>query len=110
MLSAAEKSLSAWKGTPPKDLVDAFLLLAPNENEALLKMMSDSRHACHDALVAEMAGSSSPAIIGRLVADLVTAYPVEVLKRRRKFIEAWSANRITTDPDVGVNVVPNDPG
>jgi HEAT repeat protein len=67
LLAAAERSLSDAKVAPSQEIVDAFLLLTPNDNESLLRIMRDIRHPSHDALAATLAVSPSLAMMERLV-------------------------------------------
>jgi HEAT repeat protein len=93
LLSCLEKSISHSTTTPPRELVDAFLLLAPNENETLLRVMRDVHHPCHDAIATTLASCVSQEILERLLGFLKdTGSPlavVEAIGRRtdRAFVD-----------------------
>jgi HEAT repeat protein len=81
LLACTERSLASCKTAPQQELVDALLLLAPNDNATLLSIMRAATHPCHKAIAATLASSQSPAIMERLVAFLLdTAAPPAILE------------------------------
>jgi hypothetical protein len=93
VLTALERSLKRSANRHAPALVDAFLLLAPSDNRELQEMMRDARHSCHSQLMSDLATTSTPAVMERLVAllrDTDAPQPaLEVIGRRtdRPFVD-----------------------
>jgi HEAT repeat protein len=68
LLSSLERSLNHGQGRLAPALVDAFLLLAPSDNEQLLEMLRDTSHSCHSQLTTDLATNTKSAALERLVA------------------------------------------
>ncbi len=81
VLATLERSLKQKVDRHPPELIEAFLLLAPSDHEALLDMMRVEHHPCHAELVSSLSSNKSPAVIERLVALLRdTAAPTAALQ------------------------------
>lgn len=81
VLATCERSLAGCKTDPRQELVDAFLLLSPNDNWALLNIMRAVTHPCHAAIAKTLTTSTCPALLERLVEFLRdTGAPMAVLE------------------------------
>ncbi|HEX4414162.1 MAG TPA: HEAT repeat domain-containing protein [Lacipirellulaceae bacterium] len=67
VLNALEQSLSQYALHQRREILDAFLLLAPVDNSIFLRILGDSRHPCHAATVQTLSTSQDSAIMARLV-------------------------------------------
>jgi HEAT repeat protein len=67
VLHALEVSLGRFAQHQCTEILDAFLLLAPTDNNTFQKILRDQTHASHQALVHALAVSQDSAIIERLV-------------------------------------------
>ena len=81
VLHALEISLSRFAQHKSTEILDAFLLLVPPDNNTLQKILRDPTHAAHHALLGALSASQDSAIIERLV-ELMrdTDAPPAVLK------------------------------
>ncbi len=81
LLVSLEQSVLRFEHHHRKEILDAFLLLAPIDNATLLKILRDSHHPSHPALVAELTSTEDAGIIERLVEILRdTDAPAAALK------------------------------
>ncbi len=67
VLVALEQSLSRFAQHNRTEILDAFLLLAPADNAMFLKILHDTHHPCHAAMVAALSTSEDSGIMDRLV-------------------------------------------
>jgi HEAT repeat protein len=67
LLAALERSLADYARHEPRELIDAFLLLAPSDHALLQNILHNPRHVCHEPVVAALATSRAPGIVVRLV-------------------------------------------
>lgn len=67
VLHALEVSLSRFAQHTSTEILGAFLLLAPPDNNTFQKILRDQTHAAHHALVGALSASQDSAIIERLV-------------------------------------------
>jgi HEAT repeat protein len=86
VLVSLEQSVSRFSQHRRKEILDAFLMLAPVDNATLKKILRDTNHACHSAVVAELTSTQDFAIIERLVEMLseIEAPPavLKIISRR----------------------------
>jgi hypothetical protein len=81
LLATAAKSLTNAKNAPEQELVDAFLMLAPNDHAALHQIMGAASHPCHATVATTLATSNAPVVMDRLVEFLRdTAAPSAILE------------------------------
>jgi HEAT repeat protein len=67
VLVSLEQSVSRFAQHRRKEILDAFLLLAPVDNATLNKILRDPNHPCHSTVVAELTSTQDFDIIERLV-------------------------------------------
>jgi HEAT repeat protein len=67
MLAALERSLANYSRHECRELIDAFLLLAPSENTLLHKILADPWHPCHKPVAATLTESTTHGTVVRLV-------------------------------------------
>lgn len=67
LLASLEQAMSRFAQHHRKEILDAFLLLAPIENRTLNRILHDPNHPSHQALVAELKTTRDPGIIERFV-------------------------------------------
>jgi HEAT repeat protein len=67
VLSVLENSLGRYAQHQRSEIVHAFLLLAPTDNETLLRILRNSEHPCSASISAALTTSNDPAIMARLV-------------------------------------------
>lgn len=67
VLVSLEQSVSRFAQHRRKEILDAFLLLAPVDNATLNKVLRDTNHPCHSNVVAELTSTQDFGIIERLV-------------------------------------------
>jgi HEAT repeat protein len=81
MLAALERSLANYARHECRELIDAFLLLAPSDNAMLQKILHDDPHPCHRPITDALATSTTPGMIARLARLLCdTDAPAAVLQ------------------------------
>ncbi|HEX2473353.1 MAG TPA: HEAT repeat domain-containing protein [Lacipirellulaceae bacterium] len=81
LLAALDRSLNNYARHECRELIEAFLLLAPSDHALLRKILHDPQHACHGPVVAALATSTSPGTVARLVRSLCdTDAPLIVLQ------------------------------
>jgi HEAT repeat protein len=68
MLAALEHTLKLKISHCPAEVIDAFLLLAPNDNRVLLDVVLDTHHPAHSQLTMSLTTNNTPASMRRLVA------------------------------------------
>jgi HEAT repeat protein len=66
-LNALEQSIGRYAQHQRREILDAFLVLAPVDNTTLLKILRDLRHPCHAATVQTLSTSQDSGIMERLV-------------------------------------------
>jgi HEAT repeat protein len=66
VLISLEQSVSRYAEHRRKEILDAFLLLAPIDNSALQKILRDTAHPCHTPVVSELASTQDLGILERL--------------------------------------------
>ena len=86
VLATLEGSLARYANHQRQELIDAYLLLAPCDHSAMLRMLNERQHPCHSAMVESLASSMVPGIAEKLVeilrnTDAPTA-ALEALARR----------------------------
>jgi HEAT repeat protein len=97
LLAALDRSLANYARHKCRELIDAFLLLAPSDHALLQKILHNPQHSCHEPVIAALATSRSPGIVARLVRLLCdTDMPLVVLqaiakRTDRDFIRALFA-------------------
>lgn len=81
VLNALERSLQNYAQHQRIEILNAFLLLTAIDNSTFLKILRDSQHACHIAMIAALSTSHDSGIMERLV-DLLrdTAAPTAALR------------------------------
>lgn len=67
VLVSLEQSMSRFAQHRRQEILDAFLLLAPVDNNTLNKILRDVNHPCHAVVVAELTSTQDFAIMERLV-------------------------------------------
>jgi HEAT repeat protein len=67
LLAVLERSLNDYGRHECRQLIDAFLLLAPSDHALLQRILHDARHACHEPVVAALATNRTPGTVARLV-------------------------------------------
>jgi HEAT repeat protein len=67
LLAALERSLANYARHECRELIDAFLLLAPSDNTLLQTILHDPRHSCFAPVVATLVQSTTPGTVVRLV-------------------------------------------
>src|SRR4029079_8300371 len=66
-LNALEQSLGRYAQHQRREILDAFLLLAPVDNAIFRRILCDSRHPCHTATIQTLSTSQDSGIMERLV-------------------------------------------
>ena len=93
LLVSLEQSLARFAQHHCREVLDAFLLLAPIENKTLQQILHDPRHPGHGAVATELASTQDCGIIERFVEMLgdINAPPaaLEIMSRRadQKFVD-----------------------
>jgi hypothetical protein len=93
VLVALERSLNDFGRHHCRAIVEAFLLLAPSDDETLLRILQDPQHSCHTALTDALSSSSSAGAIERLsqLARDTSAPPAALIamanRTDRQFVE-----------------------
>ena len=67
VLNALEQSIGRYAQHQRREILDAFLLLAPVDNATFLKILRDPRHPCHTATIQTLSTSQDSGIMDRLV-------------------------------------------
>jgi HEAT repeat protein len=67
ILVALERSLTRFASHGRRELLEAFLLLAPRGDPTLAKMLRDPRHPCHATLCDLLSASTTSGLIEQLV-------------------------------------------
>ena len=67
VLNALEQSLGRYAQHQRREILDAFLLLAPVDNTTFLRILRDPRHPCHAATIQTLSASQDSGIMERLV-------------------------------------------
>lgn len=67
VLVSLEQSVSRYAQHRRKEILDAFLLLAPVDNGTLQKLLRDTSHPCHSPTIAELSSTQNFGILERLV-------------------------------------------
>jgi hypothetical protein len=94
LLVSLEPSLSRFATHGRREILDAFLLLAPTDNQTWNRILHDPLHPCHAALIDELASTQDSAIMERLVVMLcdtdAPAAVLEIVARRTdpRFVDA----------------------
>jgi hypothetical protein len=70
LLVSLEQSISHYAKHHRREILDAFLLLAPIENRTWQRILHDPHHPCHPHLVAELTSTQDAGIIERLAEAL----------------------------------------
>jgi len=70
MLAALERSVLRYAEHRRQHILDAFLLLAPNDNPVLQRVLRDPNHPSHAPLLESLSSSRSTVVMERLVALL----------------------------------------
>jgi hypothetical protein len=87
VLVSLEQSMSRFAGHRRKEILDAFLLLAPVDNNTLNKILCDTNHACHAPVITELTSTQDFAIMERLVEMLrdtdTPLAALQIISRRR---------------------------
>jgi HEAT repeat protein len=93
LLVSLEQSISRFAGHRRQEILDAFLLLAPVDNNTLNKILRDPNHPCHEPVITELTSSQDFGLIERLVEMLrdtdTPAAALRIISRRRdeRFID-----------------------
>jgi hypothetical protein len=93
VLVSLEQSMSRFHQHRCQEILDAFLLLAPVDNNTLNKILRDTNHACHAPVVAELTSTQDFAIMERLVEMLrdtdIPPAALKIIARRtdERFVE-----------------------
>jgi HEAT repeat protein len=69
VLMSLERSLSIYHAHKRIEIIDAFLLLVPADNATLIKILDDTRHPCHQQIVASLSASAVTSVL-----DLLTQF------------------------------------
>jgi HEAT repeat protein len=67
VLAALERSLANYARHECRELIEAFVLLAPSDNPLLQKILHDPLHACYTPVAAALASGTAPGVVARLV-------------------------------------------
>jgi HEAT repeat protein len=67
VLVPLEQSMSRFAQHRRQEILDAFLLLAPVDNNTLNKILRDTNHPCHASVVSELTSTQDFGIMERLV-------------------------------------------
>jgi HEAT repeat protein len=66
VLVALEQSIFRYAQHGRKEILDAFLLLAPIDNSTFQKILNDSNHPCHTPVISELMSTEDFGILERL--------------------------------------------
>jgi HEAT repeat protein len=67
VLVSLEQSVSRYAQHRRKEILDAFLLLAPVDNATLQKILRDTTHPCHTPVISDLTSTQDFGILERLV-------------------------------------------
>jgi HEAT repeat protein len=93
-VSALERAVSSYQQHQRLEIVEAFLLVAPADNDLLRRILDDVHHPCHQPAVSSLLGSKVPAMMEQLGALLhdpsVPKIALEIIARRadKRFLES----------------------